>query len=287
MEEVRDADLIRDDEVFLRMNLAERVQHWLLILTFSVLILTGLPLMFYELKIFHSLMAFGRAFYIRGILHRAAAVILIITIVGHTFYTVFTRRGRENFREMVPKFKDARDAFELFGHNVGLTPVLARRKPFKKLFEKHPYWLFAREPEFGRYNFIEKFEYLAVGWGSFIMIVSGFFMWKVELSLRLFPLWVHDIFVIVHGYEAMLAFLAIIIWHMYNVHLNPEVFPMSKIWLNGKITGHELRTLHPLEYRKILEERRRRRDGRGGAPSGPKPTPEVDAAPADGEKASI
>jgi hypothetical protein len=55
----------------------------------------------------------------------------------------------------------------------------------------------------------------------------------------------------------MLAFLAIIIWHMYNVHLNPEVFPMSKIWLNGKITGRELRTLHPLEYRKILEERRK------------------------------
>ena len=50
--------------------------------------------------------------------------------------------------------------------------------------------------------------------------------------------------------------LAIVIWHMYNVHLNPEVFPMSKIWLNGKITGHELRTLHPLEYRKILERRK-------------------------------
>ena len=93
-----------------------------------------------------------------------------------------------------------------------------------------------------------------MAWGSFVMIFSGFFMWNVELSLRLFPLWVHDIFVIVHGYEAMLAFLAVIIWHMYNVHLNPEVFPMSKVWLNGKITGHELRTLHPLEYRKIVAE---------------------------------
>ncbi|HSA96299.1 MAG TPA: hypothetical protein VLJ16_09620, partial [Acidobacteriota bacterium] len=108
-----------------------------------------------------------------------------------------------------------------------------------------------------RYNFIEKLEYLAVAWGSLVMIVSGFFMWNVELSLRIFPLWVHDIFVIAHGYEAMLAFLAIIIWHMYNVHLNPEVFPMSKVWLNGKITGHELKTLHPLEYRKILAERKK------------------------------
>lgn len=79
-----------------------------------------------------------------------------------------------------------------------------------------------------------------MGWGSFVMIVTGFFMWNVELSLSLFPLWVHNIFIILHGYEAMLAFLAVIIWHMYNVHLNPEVFPMSRVWLDGKITGHEL-----------------------------------------------
>jgi len=286
MEEIKDADLILEDEVFLRMNLAERIQHFLLILTFSVLIVTGLPLMFYELKIFHSLMAFERAFYIRGILHRAAAVVLIINIVWHAFYTAFTKRGRANFKEMIPKFKDLQDAFELFGHNLGLTAFLARRRPFKKFFERHPYWLFAREPEFGRYNFIEKFEYVAVGWGSFVMIISGFFMWNVELSLKLFPLWVHDIFVIVHGYEAMLAFLAIIIWHMYNVHLNPEVFPMSKIWLNGKITGHELRALHPLEYRRILEKRRRRRAQEAGESPGPEPTSQETPGSAEAEKTS-
>lgn len=256
-ETLTDTPLIRDDEIFLRMNLAERIQHILLIVTFSLLILTGLPVMFYELKFLRSLFAFEKAFYLRGMVHRAAAVILIADIVWHIFYTVFTRRGRENFKEIMPKFKDARDAWQLFWHNVGLTSFLYKRGIFKNFFKKHPSWLFEKEPEFGRYNFIEKFEYLAVAWGSFIMIISGFFMWKVELSLSLFPLWVHDIFVIVHGYEAMLAFLSIIIWHMYNVHLNPEVFPMSKIWLNGKITGHELRTLHTLEYRKILEERRR------------------------------
>jgi formate dehydrogenase subunit gamma len=257
METLNPSGLIRDDEIFLRMNLPERIQHFLLILTFSILIVTGLPLIFYELKIFKSLVSFERAFYIRGILHRAAAVILIIDIVWHILYTIFTKRGRNNFKEMIPKFKDIRDAWDLFWHNVGLTQFFYKRGMFKAFFGNHPYWLFEKEPEFGRYNFIEKFEYLAVAWGSFVMIISGFFMWKLELSLKLFPLWVHDIFVIVHGYEAILAFLAIIIWHMYNVHLNPEVFPMSKIWLNGKITGHELRTLHPLEYKKILEERKR------------------------------
>jgi len=257
METLNSSDLIRDDEIFLRMNPAERIQHFLLILTFTILIVTGLPLIFYELKIFKSLMSFERAFYIRGVLHRIAAMILIVNIIWHFFYTIFTKRGRSNFKEMIPKFKDVRDAWDLFWHNVGLTQLLYKKGVLKTFFEKHPYWLFEKEPEFGRYNFIEKFEYLAVAWGSFVMILSGFFMWNLELSLRLFPLWVHDIFVIIHGYEAMLAFLAIIIWHMYNVHLNPEVFPMSKIWLNGKISGHELRTLHPLEYGKILEERKR------------------------------
>jgi len=257
METLNPSDLIRDDEIFLRMNLAERIQHFLLVLTFFILIVTGLPLVFYELKIFKSLFSFEKVFYIRGIMHRVAAVILIINIIWHIFYAIFTRRGRNNFKEMIPKFKDIRDAWDLFWHNVGLTQFLYKRGILKKFLEKHPYWLFEKEPEFGRYNFIEKFEYLAVAWGSFVMIISGFFMWNVELSLKLFPLWAHDIFVIVHGYEAMLAFLAIIIWHMYNVHLNPEVFPMSKVWLNGKITGHELRTLHPLEYKKILEERKK------------------------------
>jgi len=249
--------LIRDDEVFLRMNLAERIQHWLLIGTFFLLIITGLPLFFYEFKFFQWLLPTGRSFYIRGIIHRIAAVLMILNLVWHLFYAAFTRRGRHNFKEMLPRAKDIRDACEIFWYNIGLTRFLYRRGLGKKFFARHPRWLFEKPPLYGRYNFVEKFEYWALGWGTFVMIVSGFFMWNVELSLRLFPLWVHDIFIIIHGYEAILAFLAVIIWHMYNVHLSPEVFPMSKVWLNGKITGRELRLLHPLEYEKIQEERRK------------------------------
>jgi len=255
METLTTRPLIRDDEVFLRMNMAERIQHILLIVSFTLLVLTGLPLMFYELGIFKSIFSVENAFAFRGLLHRGAAVLLIVDIVWHAGYTVLTRRGRDNFRELMPRAKDARDAVSLFGYNVGLARWLYRKGILRGFFDRHPFWKFENPPEYGRYNFIEKLEYLSVAWGSLVMILSGFFMWNVELSLRIFPLWVHDIFVIAHGYEAMLAFLAIIIWHMYNVHLNPEVFPMSKVWLNGKITGHELKTLHPLEYRKILAER--------------------------------
>lgn len=255
MEKLTGNELIRDDEIFLRMNLTERVQHLLLIVSMAFLVLTGLPLMFYELRVFKSIFGFERAFYYRGILHRVAAVILIVDIVWHFGTTILTRRGWDNFKEMMPRLKDALDAVAVFGYNVGLSGWLYRRGILRAFFDRYPFWKFEKAPEYGRYNFIEKLEYLSVAWGSFVMIISGFFMWNVELSLKLFPLWVHDIFVIAHGYEAMLAFLAIIIWHMYNVHLNPEVFPMSRIWINGKITGHELKTLHAIEYRKIMAER--------------------------------
>ena len=273
MDALNGSGLVRDDEIFLRMNRVERLQHVLLIVSFSLLVLTGLPLMFYEMRFFKAVFSFGRVFYYRGVVHRAAAVLLIADIVWHFGYTILTRRGRENFRELLPRRKDALDAVALFGYNVGLSAWLYKKGVLRRFFDRHPFWRFEKPPEYERYNFIEKLEYMAVAWGSLVMIVSGFFMWHVELSLRLFPLWLHDIFAIVHGYEAMLAFLAIIIWHMYNVHLNPEVFPMSRIWLDGKITGHQLKTLHALEYRKILAEREKAL-GPAAAEAGPEGAPD-------------
>jgi len=237
-----ETSLIRDGETFMRMSLNERIQHFMLIITFLVLIITGLPLFLYEVKFFKSIFYTEQSFNVRGIFHRAAAVLMILNLGWHILYSIFTARGRKGFKEMLPRLKDIKDAFEIFWHHVGITRFLYKRGKFKKFFSAHPYWLFEKSPLYGRYNFIEKFEYWAVGWGSFVMIVTGFFMWKVELSLSLFPLWVHD--------------LAVIIWHMYNVHLHPEVFPMSKVWLTGTITGKELRALHPLEYQEIHEERK-------------------------------
>jgi formate dehydrogenase subunit gamma len=98
---------------------------------------------------------------------------------------------------------------------------------------------------------IQKFEYLAVVWGSVVMIWTGFFMWQVELAMQLFPEYVFDVFVAIHGYEAILAFLAIIIWHMYNVHLSPPVFPMSRVWLTVRSTARNLMEKHSLEYEEL------------------------------------
>ena len=238
------------------MTLAERLQHGILISCFVLLVVTGLPLLTRPTSDTNGLFIFDWGFRLRGILHRTAGVGLIAVSLFHLYYISFTRRGREIFLALMPRLKDATDALQAFGHNLGFSEWLYRKGILKNFFDRHPFWLFAEAPQYGRYNFIEKFEYLAVIWGNFVMIFTGFFLWTTNLSLRLFPLWIYDIFKIVHGYEAILAFLAIIVWHLYNVHLSPGVFPMSKVWLNGKISGRELREHHFLEYQSILEKRR-------------------------------
>jgi len=249
--------LVREDEVFIRMPRNERLQHITLIICFVLLVLTGLPLLLDPAAWLKKVFFFETSFAWRGWIHRLAGVGLIGLSVLHLLYVSGTRRGRELFWALMPKLKDVTDALESFGHNLGFTRWLYEKGILKQFFDQHPYWLFRQPPQYGRFNFIEKFEYLAVWWGNAVMIASGFFLWATNLSFRLFPLWVYDIFKIIHSYEAILAFLAIIIWHLYNVHLTPDVFPMSRVWLDGKITGHELRTHHSLEYEAILEARRR------------------------------
>jgi cytochrome b subunit of formate dehydrogenase len=224
--------LIPDDEIFVRMNLAERWQHGLLAVSFIVLLLTGLPGLSGEVGLIRLFAGPTVASTLRGLIHRIAAVVLVADLAWHIAYTACTARGRRNFRDKKPRWQDVRNALSV------LRPGLPK-------------------PESGRYGYVEKFEYWSFLWGSGVMTLTGIFMWGPDLSLRLFPLWLHQVFVVIHGYEAILAFVAMLVWHMYTVHLNPEVFPMSRIWLDGRMTGAELRRFHPLEHRRILESRER------------------------------
>ena len=247
--------LIHDNEEFERMTLCERLQHGVLVFSFITLVLTGLPIFLYQLPLFSWAFTSEYAFWFRGIVHRGAAIGLIGVSVFHAFWAVFTKRGRKTFVDLMLQGKDITDAFESLMYNLGLAAWLYNKGKFVKFFQAHPNFLFLDPPQYGRYNFIEKFEYIAVIWGNVIMIATGFMLWYPVLAALLFPLWVLDILRIMHGFEAMLAMLSIAIWHMYNVHLNPEVFPMNTVWLTGKISGHELRTLHPLEYEQIANDR--------------------------------
>ena len=210
-----------------RLSLNQRIQHWLLITTFITLMVTGLPLTTPTWSVSRTLVSFLGGMGPRAIIHRTAAVVLIGLVGYHLLYVLFSRRGYRDFWELMPQLQDGRDLLRMLRFYLGFSRVPAR---------------------FGRYNFIEKFEYLAVGWGSVIMITTGLLLWAPGITMSLLPKLVMDVALVTHGWEAIMAFLAIIIWHMYNVHFNPSVFPMSRVWLTGRISLHELKENHPLEY---------------------------------------
>ncbi len=98
---------------------------------------------------------------------------------------------------------------------------------------------------------MEKFDYWAVYWGIVIMVGSGLLLWSPAVAMRHLPKYILDIAHIVHSDEALLAATAIIVWHFYNTHLNPECFPMNWAWLTGRISKERLLEHHPVEYERI------------------------------------
>lgn len=215
--------------LFERFGKNFRAQHMLMIVSVLLLIFTGIPLKF---------PSFGISKFIiidicgglenSTLIHRIAATGLIIVGVWHLGYTFFTRVGWRDFLLMIPRPRDIRDFFHTMLYYIG------RR---------------SHGPKFGRFSFIEKFDYWAVYWGMIIMIGSGIILWFKEV----FPRYAFDIAREAHSDEGLLATLAIVIWHFYNVHFNPEVFPMSWVWWHGKLTEDEMKHHHALEYAEILE----------------------------------
>ena len=207
---------------FERMTVSERIQHALLALSFFTLVYTGFALKFPENGLFSWLARLEGGYSWRSVIHRAAAIVMVAVSVLHVFY-LLTRRGRTLVRDLLPGFSDARDALENLLHLVG------RRR--------HP-------PRFARFSYIEKAEYWALVWGTIVMTVTGFILWFENQSLRNLDLWVINAATLIHYFEAWLAFLAIVVWHLYQNIANPEVYPMNWTWLHGKISGEQLRHEH-------------------------------------------
>ncbi len=214
-----------------RMNRNFRIAHWGVIFSFPTLVVTGFVLKYPDAWWARPLMLFERLFAYRGLVHRAAAVVLVASTVYHIIHLALNKRDRLFLKAMMPGIKDATDIVQVFAYNLGLTKV---------------------EPKFAKFNYAEKLEYLAFMWGTLVMTVSGLLLWFNNFTLRYLPKWVTDAATAVHYYEAILATFAILIWHSYMVVFDPLVYPMDTAWLDGKVPADHYRHSRP-EYYRALE----------------------------------
>jgi formate dehydrogenase subunit gamma len=213
-----------------RFSLSERVVHVLLFSALIILSITGLALKYHESTISQWVIKLEGGVLFRGMIHRTAAIVLMATFFYHFLTVVFSRRGNEFFHDMLFGKKDIIDSVALIKYMLGLEKSM---------------------PLFGRFTCIEKFQYCATGLAVILLGLSGFVLWFETLFMMVFPKWMLDLNHLVHSFEATVGFLVLVVWHLYNVHLNPEVFPMSKTWINGKISKEDLKKNHPLEYQRI------------------------------------
>jgi cytochrome b subunit of formate dehydrogenase len=231
----------------MRMPLRFRLQHATLLTSFIVLVLTGFALKFPD-SWFAVMLAMNE--HLRRVLHRLAAVVLIGVSLYHIFDIALGREGRKLVLDLFPTLDDARGAWQNVCYYLGLT---------------------SRKPEFARFNYAEKAEYWALVWGMIVMAVTGIMLWAKVLVGNHLPRWWLDIATAIHFYEAVLATLAIIVWHFYQVFFDPDVYPMNWAWWDGKMTLHHYQDEHGLDTTVIAAT--------ADEPSGVEPPPREENQP--------
>jgi len=214
---------------FVRLNRAERLQHMIFAACFIVLVITGFMLKMPDRVVLYFGQFGETVFSYRSLLHRTAGIVMIIVCAYHVYYLIFKAAGRRWLIDMLPRPKDLwdmRDNFLYFIH-----------------VKKEP-------PEFDRFCYKHKIEYGALIAGTTIVSVTGLILWSQSEWSK----FVVDIATIVHGMEAILACLAIMIWHFYEVHFKPHKSPLDDTWLTGVIDEEEMKEEYALHYKKIMSD---------------------------------
>lgn len=197
----------------IRMYRLERLQHFLLLTSFIVLVWTGFAFKYSTAWWAKPLLAVEWGWELRAMIHRIAAVVFMAVAGIHLISLIKSRKLRRHWMGLWPRLDDAREGFQTFAYNLGLRRERPRRAD---------------------HNYVEKAEYWAVVWGAVLMSITGLMLWAHNLVLAWLPMIFLQLASTIHFYEAVLAALAILIWHFYSVIFDPEVYPMDPAWLTGR-----------------------------------------------------
>jgi len=228
-----------------RFTLVNRINHAFVIITFFGLTATGLPLVFSGHYWCGPLIAIFGGVRSAGVLHRMFAVMLIMNFGVHfTGLAISANRCRrreslwKNWltgpNSMLPRWKDITDCLAMFR------------------------WFFkgGKKPTFDRFTYWEKFDYWAEIAGSGIIGVSGLLLWFPVIASAIFPGWIFNVAMVVHGYEALLAICFIFTIHFFNAHLRFEKFPVDDVMFTGSLPEEELKHERGQQYARLVKEGR-------------------------------
>jgi cytochrome b subunit of formate dehydrogenase len=209
-----------------RFTLSQRIEHLFLLVSFTVLGVTGLPQKYAESPASQWTIGVFGGIEMTRLIHHIAAVILLLVSIFHIIAVLYRVWVLRTPLSMFPVIEDFKHLFQDLSYYMGVS--------------KHKAY-------YGRYNYAEKVEYLAVVWGTLIMAITGFMMWNPIATTRLLPGEMIPASKAAHGGEAVLAVLSIILWHFYHVHLKH----FNKSMFTGKLTRKEMEHEHPGELAMI------------------------------------
>jgi cytochrome b subunit of formate dehydrogenase len=213
--------------VFVRFSRGERIEHVVLMVSFAILAVTGLLQTFSELALVGWLIDLVGGVDAIRVVHRLAALVSAAQSVYHVWRILETWFVKRQLGGMWPYLQDARDLVQMIMFNAGLAQ---------------------KRPQFDRFTIEEKLEYWALIWGNLVMGITGFIMWFPLVVTAFLPGVVFPVARAVHRWEAILAALAILTWHMYHGCIkdgNRSIF-------TGLMSEEEMQHVHPLEYQRIL-----------------------------------
>ncbi|MBI4188378.1 MAG: cytochrome b/b6 domain-containing protein [Chloroflexi bacterium] len=233
------------EEKITRFDAHQIIQHWGLMVSFILLVITGVPLKFNDWAISQWWIgSWGGLEATRSIHHFAAWVMVFVSVyhLGYLVYSIFILKKPFPVK-MLPSYQDFIEFFQEVAYFLGL------RK---------------ERPKFDRFNWREKVEYWAIFWGITAMAGSGFILMYPVLVTKVLPGWMVPTALVIHSFEAMMALVWIVLVHIFFSHFTPGVFPINTSIFTGKVSKERYSREHPLEYERLLgtDEQKEENDNR-------------------------
>ncbi|HOT95616.1 MAG TPA: cytochrome c3 family protein [bacterium] len=209
------------------------IQHVAILISFTLLVITGFALKYPNTTWARLLTTLGLNEWLRGTIHRIAAAVMLAAGLYHLGYLAFARSARGELQALLPGINDVRQFIANMKFHLGMSKERAN---------------------FGRYGYVEKAEYWALVWGTLVMALTGFILWFPTTATYLLPAWIVKVAETIHLYEAWLAFLAILLYHMFFAIFHPADYPINLTGFTGKITEEEAEERFPAWFEEVKKK---------------------------------